>query len=558
MNLKDIIKNNVKECCDNVGVGAYEANGLKTKKKKKKSKVDETKVIKAIELMLVEDASSDLKTILDINGKNSKDYYSYLDKQIETTFPNRLKNWGDAPEGTHNKAITDFNKKRTKAFDGGMEDLLYDWGVDDEFKERFSKAIKGEYWGGNNVDGTGVYKGTSSSIPMSDFPSDFLQAIKDKAARYYDEYEDTLWLMDTDPKFLGTKKEIRAHAGQDGNPVKYGIDESINKKQINENNMNNNMNTIKRVTFKDKFLNESDMKSKVPQELKSDGTIFEMTDGNSVYRMRWDNINNVGFATTLEYRNEQQNATSLKDIKSMMHFDNSNNFMMNKLSNVNESKEFDKMMNLMRHGKQEVIEDRTAMINESLKKDFETLQAKKNDGGKGHSILNESKKQILSENNYGLETTLRDDQVNNTNEGSFIKVPDLSWTENYGENLNEMDAPKKKMQTTSNEFRQQVKDHIEELFDDSGYGGDIEGDNTYEKIWNTFKSEYGWAIERYGPQKAFIEWLSGLPSVLSVLHYHHEVQEKLRSWGLDTSKYDDTKNWEFYLYLIFREVNKQK
>jgi hypothetical protein len=48
----------------------------------------------------------------------------------------------------------------------------------------------------------------------------------------------------------------------------------------------------------------------------------------------------------------------------------------------------------------------------------------------------------------------------------------------------------------------------------------------YDKIktlYNIFKMEYGWNIERMGERRAFCEWLQGLPSTLTVPFYNHDI-----------------------------------
>ena len=48
----------------------------------------------------------------------------------------------------------------------------------------------------------------------------------------------------------------------------------------------------------------------------------------------------------------------------------------------------------------------------------------------------------------------------------------------------------------------------------------------YDKIktlYNIFKMEYGWNIERMGERRAFCEWLQGLPSALTVPFYNYDI-----------------------------------
>ena len=49
-------------------------------------------------------------------------------------------------------------------------------------------------------------------------------------------------------------------------------------------------------------------------------------------------------------------------------------------------------------------------------------------------------------------------------------------------------------------------------------------------ILNTFRSEYGWAIERYGQTKAFTEWISGLPSSFNIDFENYRILELAHKW----------------------------
>lgn len=50
-------------------------------------------------------------------------------------------------------------------------------------------------------------------------------------------------------------------------------------------------------------------------------------------------------------------------------------------------------------------------------------------------------------------------------------------------------------------------------------------------LYNTFVSEYGFNIKRYGIQKAVAEWLSGLPSVITLDFYNCDIIERAQQYG---------------------------
>jgi hypothetical protein len=74
-----------------------------------------------------------------------------------------------------------------------------------------------------------------------------------------------------------------------------------------------------------------------------------------------------------------------------------------------------------------------------------------------------------------------------------------------------------------------------------GYGIDNDG-YLYDKIktlYNIFKQEYGFMIERVGEVNAFKEWLQGLPSVLTVPFYNYDIINNAREVGLLRATSDD-------------------
>lgn len=72
-----------------------------------------------------------------------------------------------------------------------------------------------------------------------------------------------------------------------------------------------------------------------------------------------------------------------------------------------------------------------------------------------------------------------------------------------------------------------AKEYI--LFCINGDGYDLPGDaliTTEGKLrflYETFKKEYGFNIPRMGEQKAFSEWLMGLPTCMNIAFTNHDI-----------------------------------
>lgn len=70
-------------------------------------------------------------------------------------------------------------------------------------------------------------------------------------------------------------------------------------------------------------------------------------------------------------------------------------------------------------------------------------------------------------------------------------------------------------------FEKTIIDNI----DLSDYNLDESADlfDKVNKLYEVFKSEYGFMIDRVGQVNAFKEWLQGLPSTLTVPFYNHDI-----------------------------------
>jgi hypothetical protein len=92
------------------------------------------------------------------------------------------------------------------------------------------------------------------------------------------------------------------------------------------------------------------------------------------------------------------------------------------------------------------------------------------------------------------------------------------------------------MNNTLTFYEKTIVDNID--FDGYGLDNDV---NLYDKIktlYNIFKLEYGWNIERMGEKTAFAEWLSGLPSALTVPFYYYEMLENAKNYGMEIKDED--------------------
>ena len=82
--------------------------------------------------------------------------------------------------------------------------------------------------------------------------------------------------------------------------------------------------------------------------------------------------------------------------------------------------------------------------------------------------------------------------------------------------------------------------HILDWIDAEGYGENpVTEEEKIKFLARTFRSEYGWSIERYGPFRALQEWLAGLPSSINTPFYNHHILEYAVKVGSLPKDYTD-------------------
>ena len=113
----------------------------------------------------------------------------------------------------------------------------------------------------------------------------------------------------------------------------------VENKQRNETSQ-----TIKRLTFQNNFLSEQDMMNRIPEKFQQEGMIFEMYDGDNLYRLSWTHKPNIiKESSTLKMKAELNEMSSF--------FQNKLYRANDKYSQKGEEKMFNEILNKMRGGK---------------------------------------------------------------------------------------------------------------------------------------------------------------------------------------------------------------
>ena len=87
--------------------------------------------------------------------------------------------------------------------------------------------------------------------------------------------------------------------------------------------------------------------------------------------------------------------------------------------------------------------------------------------------------------------------------------------------------------TTYTFFEKTILDNID--FEGYGFNNDMYLYDKIKTLYNIFKREYGYMIERVGEVNAFKEWLQGLPSVLTVPFYNGEILENALNFAKENN-----------------------
>jgi hypothetical protein len=137
-------------------------------------------------------------------------------------------------------------------------------------------------------------------------------------------------------------------AGEDFKKHKYGEDkdgyQETPKVRVKEG-------TMKRMNYKQEFKDEKHMLSLIPESYKVDDHVFLMANVNETYQVRWEGDAETGEGVSLLYKNEEKINESKNTMKKL--FDYKRSSVVGKTNDyINETVQFQKMMDVLREGKQ--------------------------------------------------------------------------------------------------------------------------------------------------------------------------------------------------------------
>jgi hypothetical protein len=214
-------------------------------------------------------------------AKNSLDYNKSLkqDKDTSKMAPNKY-SYDDKFEKTYHDEMEIMN---------GQEMLQYDSKPDARFTERALEAIEGSAKMGNQ-GGIGNAQATWGAS-SDDFGKNLVKRIKASTEKRSEET----------PTLNLRGRDIQADLKDTGHRP-YAIEENNKPTKNLEINNNNNpqiKESMKRLKFKSEFNGVGNALKLIPEGYKVDKKVFEMTDGNETYRIRWEGNLSEGKAVVL-------------------------------------------------------------------------------------------------------------------------------------------------------------------------------------------------------------------------------------------------------------------
>lgn len=183
----------------------------------------------------------------------------------------------------------------------GQEMIQYDRTPSDKFKQRAEEAIAGSSNMGNNPEWANVVAKGQGGDP--EFGKKLVKAIKSSEKKRNDNTPTS--------KMFGDDWEVVEDKGHKS----YAFENKKNNKEtIKESNK------MKRLTFKNPFNGVGTALNLIPESYKVDNKVFELTDGNESYRVRWEGSLTEGKAVVLLANNKEVLNEDMQKIKHLMGY----------------------------------------------------------------------------------------------------------------------------------------------------------------------------------------------------------------------------------------------
>ena len=247
------------------------------------------------------------KPVQDKEAKVNKAYYKDVTKKMEkyekdTTTDADSISAGDIEKTSSEEKDVNFN---------GMDQIQYDNDPGKKFKERAIEALEGSSKMGNET-----YEGKWN--PETGSGNGNTEEVWGASGGKHTGKEIVKNALKNSKKDARPQEDAVGYVPQKATKTKLAVENKENNNEIiKENNMEKK---IKRATFKQPFNGIGKALAIIPEGYKVDGNVFEMTDGNENYRMRWEGTLEEGQAITLMASDKQMMNEDIQKMKHLMGF----------------------------------------------------------------------------------------------------------------------------------------------------------------------------------------------------------------------------------------------
>lgn len=274
-------------------------------------------------------------------GKEMKNY----EKGLTKTDPNEKQM---APNKINYNTDNEKNYHDQMEIMNGQEMIKYDRTPNDIFKDRAMEAIEGSTRMGNNPEWANVVvkgqggdpefgknlvknikaseKKRNEQTPTSKMFGDDWEVVADKGHKSYAfENEDkskcsVCGKSKSDCKCTDKEKAKHAMKGLDADYEKDSREQQYGTKPVDENNKKEIKETMKRLKFKKEFYGVNNAIKLIPESYKVDNKIFEMTDGNESYKIRWEGSLTEGNAVVLTAADKKMVSEDIEKMKHLFNY----------------------------------------------------------------------------------------------------------------------------------------------------------------------------------------------------------------------------------------------
>lgn len=237
----------------------------------------------------------------------SKKFNDEYQKEVETKMKDYESAVSDEDDTTDVKFSADDKQKEyhdEMEILNGQEMITYDQEPSDKFKERAEMSIKGDVKMGNKTHTgkwdpeTGEGNGNTESVwgaSDDEFGSKLIDRMKSSNKKRNDSAKAITQFGDDIEMGQPTEKTDK----------KIGIKENTG---------------MKRLRFKSEFNGVENAVNLIPENYREDNKVFEMTDGNETYKVRWEGSLTEGEAVILESENLKLIQEGRDKVMKLMNF----------------------------------------------------------------------------------------------------------------------------------------------------------------------------------------------------------------------------------------------